>query len=346
MTAQTDEAREWLADDEIAAGDLLALTHVHRYAFASRLLSGRRVVDLCCGGGYGSAMLAAAGANVTAVDRDPDAVTEAGRHEGVTAVQADALEHVSRLTPDECDAVVCFEGIEHVPDPEAVARELGRLAAGGVALIVSIPNSAGFDEDNPFHVTTFGYESAMALFGLLGEHAVIGQYHAEGSLLLDPDDGEAVEGVRAPGEAHDLAWANHWIALVGVAPEAVTAARMRICAAPARNEYMRALERANLELRRVNAKLARSHLGVHDAAAAAVIGRLERRTREAEQKARELQERLDVEIEVALQNDRHFQAARAILESPRHRAVDRLHRAVLGLPGGGGLARIVGRILR
>ena len=41
--------------------------HVHRYAFARRYAAGRRVLDVACGEGYGSAILAETAASVTGV---------------------------------------------------------------------------------------------------------------------------------------------------------------------------------------------------------------------------------------------------------------------------------------
>ena len=336
--AQTDEpVREWLESDEIASGSLLALTHVHRYELAARLLGGRRTVDLCCGTGYGSAILARSGARVTAVDRNPDALAQVPGDEGIEPVQADAVEYLSGLGADDCDAIVCFEGIEHVEDPDALAEELARLAAHGVALVVSIPNSAGFEERNPYHVTDFSYERALALFERLGDSVIIGQYNAEGSLLFEPGAaaGDQVRGALAHDDPPDLAWAVHWIAIVNIATDTLseTVARMRLSTSPGQSDYMRALERANVELHRTNVQLGRGRLGVHDSAAAFTVARV-----------RDLEERLAREMEVAAQNDRYFQTARAVLQTPRHRAAEAIYRRILRLPGGAGLARLCGAL--
>jgi 2-polyprenyl-3-methyl-5-hydroxy-6-metoxy-1,4-benzoquinol methylase len=336
--AQDDQSvREWLGSDEIASGSLLALTHVHRYELAARLLSGRRTVDLCCGTGYGSAILARSASRVTAVDRNPDALAEVPDDQAIEPVQADAVEFLSGLGADDCDAIVCFEGIEHVEDPDALAEELARLAAHGVAVVISLPNSVGFDERNPYHVTDFSYERALELFARLGDGVVLGQYHAEGSLLLESGaaNGDHIQGALAHGGPPDLAWAVHWIAVVNVPTDAVseTVAHMRLSTSPGQNDYMRALERANVELHRTNVRLGRARLGVHDSAAAFTVARVH-----------ELEERLAREIEIAAQNDRYFQAARAVLQSPRHRAVEAIHRRLVRVPGGAGLARVFGRL--
>jgi hypothetical protein len=92
------------------------------------------------------------------------------------------------------------------------------------------------------------------------------------------------------------------------------------------------LEAAYWELRRANARLTRENLGRHDAAAASVVGRLSTELRETRRQ-------LEIEIEVARRNDEYFQAARAKLDEPHHRAAERLHQMIGVLPGGRALTR-------
>ena len=51
--------------------------HYARYLFATRLCRGKRVLDLGCGCGYGSALLAEAAARVTGIDSAPEAIAYA-----------------------------------------------------------------------------------------------------------------------------------------------------------------------------------------------------------------------------------------------------------------------------
>ena len=51
------------------AGEI-AHEHWHRYAFARRFVAGRRVADVACGEGYGSALLAESAATVVGIDID------------------------------------------------------------------------------------------------------------------------------------------------------------------------------------------------------------------------------------------------------------------------------------
>jgi hypothetical protein len=218
--------------------------------------------------------------------------------------------------------VVMFEGLEHVSDPEAVLDELERLASSGTRLIVSVPNSRAFREDNPFHVTDFGYAGARKAFARFGDVTMLYQVLAEGSMILaDGVDGDAFRGRAAALEYAEPEYANDFIAVVGFAPGAVqqVTAQLNLVATPSHNRYMLELERANAELRRTNRQLARGIYGKRDAAAGLVIARLEH----AEHSARQLRE---------------------LQSAPRYRAVDALIAAVRRVPGVHHLARLVWRV--
>ena len=51
--------------------------HMHRYAFAAAFGVGKRVLDAACGEGYGSALMARAGARVLGVDISDETVAHA-----------------------------------------------------------------------------------------------------------------------------------------------------------------------------------------------------------------------------------------------------------------------------
>lgn len=149
---------------ELQPGELVLAEHVARYRFAAPLAAGRRVLDAACGEGYGSAILAAAGAeSVTGADREEDVVAHARERYGLEFVAAD----VARLPfgDDAFDLVVSFETIEHVPDPEGVLAELRRVLAPGGVLVISTPNALEFQVENEFHVREFSHSEFAELLG-------------------------------------------------------------------------------------------------------------------------------------------------------------------------------------
>src|SRR4029450_12344424 len=58
-------------------GTRLAYEHLHRYAFARQFVSGRRVLDLGCGLGYGAELLAPSAHEVVSLDRDHETIRQA-----------------------------------------------------------------------------------------------------------------------------------------------------------------------------------------------------------------------------------------------------------------------------
>jgi 2-polyprenyl-3-methyl-5-hydroxy-6-metoxy-1,4-benzoquinol methylase len=135
---------------ESYAGQVVLAEHLARYRLATRLASGRRVLDAACGEGYGAAMLAAAGASsVIGVDIDEQTVAHARSRYGLDIRAGD----VAKLpfADGEFDLVVSFETIEHVPDPDAAIGEFARVLAPDGLLLASSPNAREYLVENPFH---------------------------------------------------------------------------------------------------------------------------------------------------------------------------------------------------
>lgn len=134
-------------------GELVEAEHIARYTWAASFCSGRRVLDAGCGTGYGSELINSAGASeVVAVDRSETAVelTRAAVSSGVRCQIGDVAN--LEFADDSFDAVVCFEVIEHVDDPDRVLDEFARVLRPDGLLIVSSPNRDRYVPGNPHHV--------------------------------------------------------------------------------------------------------------------------------------------------------------------------------------------------
>src|SRR5712672_1474167 len=113
--------------------------HVYRYAFASRFVIGKRVLDIACGEGYGAAALQKAGAShVIGVDVSEEACLHARKRYGLDARQGSA-EKIP-LPDKSVDVVVSFETIEHVGDPGGFLDECARVLAPEGRLVISTPD--------------------------------------------------------------------------------------------------------------------------------------------------------------------------------------------------------------
>jgi 2-polyprenyl-3-methyl-5-hydroxy-6-metoxy-1,4-benzoquinol methylase len=295
------DVHERLSLEMVSDHTLIATEHVHRYEFAARLCDGARVVDLACGTGYGSAVLARGARSVRGIDIDVATIESAMRSAPpdlpVSFIAADALAWLRHCDPVDVDVIVCFEGLEHMEQLDDVITELARLADGGVKLIVSVPNSETWGEDNPFHLTSFSLDAARQLFERLGDSVLLTQNLAEGSLIIDPDE----PGDREPStalrwaERVELEYANHFLAVVGYEPDVVRAASsaiVQLSYAPTYNRHIRNIELTNRELWRTNARLGWSAFS-HSGSAAAARVRRDRSEQEAEADAARIEELSD-----------------------------------------------------
>ncbi|WDS36727.1 bifunctional 2-polyprenyl-6-hydroxyphenol methylase/3-demethylubiquinol 3-O-methyltransferase UbiG [Pseudoxanthomonas sp.] len=124
---------------------LHALNPVRLQYVSTRLpLAGKRVLDVGCGGGLLSEALAAAGAQVTAIDLSPELLKVARLHKLESGVEVDyrqvAVEDLAEEAPESFDAITCMEMLEHVPDPGAIIEACARLLKPGGQLFLSTLN--------------------------------------------------------------------------------------------------------------------------------------------------------------------------------------------------------------
>ncbi|HSP18918.1 MAG TPA: class I SAM-dependent methyltransferase, partial [Myxococcaceae bacterium] len=269
---------ERLTLEAAQADTMIASEHRQRYALAAAMGTGLRVLDLCCGSGYGSAILATTAREVTGVDNDAATIetaraTIAPATANVRFELAEAVDFLSGAITEHFDLVTCFEGLEHLADlPDALGR-LREHAEHGVRIIASVPNSKLFAEDNPYHLTQFGYEEAVAAFSDFPQVVLLPQYLAEGSLICPPDAVGNVVSVRAEDRG-EIPYANHFIVCVNIDPESLERAhrgQIQVSAAPVFNRWSENLKRTVAALRRENARLARARLGQGGSAAASAL---------------------------------------------------------------------------
>jgi len=98
-------------------------------------LSGKRVLDVGCGGGILSESMAGRGATVTGIDLSEKALGVARLHLLETGGKVDyqhiAAEQLAAEAPASYDVVTCLEMLEHVPDPASTIRACAALVRPG-----------------------------------------------------------------------------------------------------------------------------------------------------------------------------------------------------------------------
>jgi len=157
--------------------------HLAVYEWIAARVHGRRVVDLACGEGYGSAVLARTAASVVGVDANPDAFEHA-RLKYTSAGVAFERDMIETWSGD-VDCVVFLQTIEHVQDPDAVLARLRDLVGGDGVVYVSTPNVLTLAPEgaersgNPWHVREYRpveYRTLCARH--FGRVDLLGLFHA------------------------------------------------------------------------------------------------------------------------------------------------------------------------
>lgn len=186
----------------------IALEHLHRYTLAKDFAAGKIVLDIACGEGYGSAVLAGTASRVYGVDIAPDAIAHAR-----AVYKRPNLEFlVGRCAeiplPDQAvDLVVSFETIEHHTEHEAMFAEIKRVLRPGGVMVMSSPDKLEYTERanhaNAYHVKELYAEEFQRLVDrYFVRVAMLGQRVLYASAILPHGlQGEAIHYYREQGPA-------------------------------------------------------------------------------------------------------------------------------------------------
>lgn len=140
--------------------------HYSRYYFAGTLVKGLRVLDAPCGEGYGSNYLSQFANEVVGIDISKEAVEHAQKEysKGNLKFSVSEMNSLSEFEDNSFDAVVSFEGIEHVDRSTQLTalQEFKRVLKKGGKLIISSPNKRVYSDlrnyNNPYHFSEYYFE--------------------------------------------------------------------------------------------------------------------------------------------------------------------------------------------
>lgn len=160
--------------------------HLVVYEWIRARVGGLKVVDMACGEGYGSAVLARTAREVVGVDANPEAHEHARLRYGRTAHPPMRFERdLVETWAEPCDAVVFLQTIEHVANPDEVLEHFKGLVGPEGLVVLSTPNlltlapEGAAKSENPWHVKEYRAEEFRALceahFGQVELH---GLFHA------------------------------------------------------------------------------------------------------------------------------------------------------------------------
>ncbi|MDR2852447.1 MAG: methyltransferase domain-containing protein [Burkholderiaceae bacterium] len=144
---------------------LEAAIHMARYLIVKERCSGRAVLDVACGEGYGSWLISKWGAkSVLGIDISEEAIANARsqfKAPGLT-FGCGAGERLAEIVgPQRFDLIVSLETIEHLDDPKRFLENIKRLANEGATIVISAPNDYWYYDrggQNEFHKHKFTFE--------------------------------------------------------------------------------------------------------------------------------------------------------------------------------------------
>jgi SAM-dependent methyltransferase len=168
------DSLERLVPDRLGTTDATGLAtlalHVERYEFAARRLPPGRVLDLACGVGYGTKLLAERSGNpVVGADVAVEAIDYARRRYGGPGVEFRVADAMGFADEGGFDAVVSLETVEHLPDPHGFLAHVVSLLRPGGLLVASVPTTPSTDV-NPHHRSDWSegaFRAAGAKLGLV-----------------------------------------------------------------------------------------------------------------------------------------------------------------------------------
>lgn len=138
------QAQDWWQKD----GAMKTLHDINpaRLAFVGKQVhfAGKKVLDIGCGGGLLSEVMAEMGAQVTGIDLACDLIQVAQEHAQARGITVDyqciSAEALAQTQAGQFDVVTCMDMLEHVPDPAEIIRSASQLLKPNGWLFVSTLN--------------------------------------------------------------------------------------------------------------------------------------------------------------------------------------------------------------
>ncbi|HEY5195348.1 MAG TPA: class I SAM-dependent methyltransferase [Solirubrobacteraceae bacterium] len=157
--------------------------HLAVYEWIAARVGGLRAIDMACGEGYGSDVLAGSAASVVGVDANPEAHEHARLRYRRSNLRF--ARDLVETFPEPADAVVFLQTIEHLQDPAAVLAHFRSLVGKTGVVFVSTPNvltlapKGAERSDNPWHVHEYrSSEFEQLCRGTFAKVEMYGLFHA------------------------------------------------------------------------------------------------------------------------------------------------------------------------
>src|SRR5688572_21669855 len=184
----------------------LQLEHKHRYLSILPLVQDKIVLDIACGEGYGTNMLADKADHIHAVDINANAIEHASKVYGTKkniSFTTGSVENIP-LPDKSVDVIVSFETIEHINEEiqKKFLVEAKRVLKPGGLMILSTPDKKNYSDrynyHNEFHVRELYKDEFVELLKTGFKHVnIFGQGLEVTSLILNKESYQKERSVAA-----------------------------------------------------------------------------------------------------------------------------------------------------
>ncbi len=206
MTTESDKFEPF--DDEWwnPKGKLFTLHKINPLRFGYFLekcgdVTGKRVLDIGCGGGLLSESFAKAGALVTAIDLSERSLAAAKRHAAAGGLEIDyrlsSIEELRKSKPKKFNIITCSEVLEHVEDLQVFLGDAVSLLTKGGFFFFSTLNKT-------LKARVFAIYAAENILGIIPRGAHDYNKFVRPSTIVEILGGLGVEVMELKGMSLDL----------------------------------------------------------------------------------------------------------------------------------------------
>lgn len=135
----------------------IAIEHLHRYACIKNIITGKKVLDIASGEGYGTNLISKHASSVIGVDISEEAIEHAKkkyRSNNISFIRGSA-ENIP-LSDNSIDVVISFETLEHLENHDKMLEEIKRVMTKNGMLVISSPDKSYYSDaanyKNEFHI--------------------------------------------------------------------------------------------------------------------------------------------------------------------------------------------------
>lgn len=143
-------------------GEVSVVFSRHKFAYehVRQFVTGKTVLDVGCGSGYGCKILAEEAKFVCGIDQSEEATSYCQQHFAADNIEFRQVDANALSFEQKFDVAVTFQVIEHMPDLNNFVSQLKHAVKPNGSIFITTPNVKEPEKnegDNPFHCNEMNY---------------------------------------------------------------------------------------------------------------------------------------------------------------------------------------------